>query len=186
MSQKTGASMDELRGDIVTQEWLDRHGTTVVWEKIGETYHRRVLNMGTADITIDPTTGRINSAKEADQSLLAWMVTRGILDETHSYYAMVFQDLRRYFRRCVDYRANTIYALEFFGGSNSGILETLYVRVCRIITPRQEQLIHRATEVKSTSLSRKMAWEDRGHYHSAFDALISAIDTVRKAEEENA
>jgi len=145
-------------------------------DRIGPTPER--VAKGDIRINTDPETGMFLSAQVTDTTVLAFLTGKGILDELHGYYANVFLDLRRYFLRRVAYRGNSVYALEFFGSSNSGVLETLYLRVCRGIGKQHEAVIRFATDAQSSNV--RMLTIHREVYQTAFDALIRSIDEARK------
>lgn len=127
--------------------------------------------------------GTIRYAKSSVVSVMDKLIDRRILDELHGYYANVLLDLQRYFQRRVAYRGNSIYATEFFSTSNSGILETLYLRVMRKLTREQERLIYSAAGMRYHPANDPFIFPHTIAYREAFDALVSAIDSVRKDTE---
>lgn len=165
-----------MRDEIVppTPEWLAQHE-------------------GRVHIDTDPN-GKFVGAARKDTTLLAWLLRREILTESHAYYAMVFLDMRHYFRRKVGYRPNNMYALEFFGSNNSGVLETIYLRVCRKIMGENERLLNYAMEMEADDTCRivrlakdpdnipnmKALAASCERITDAFDALVQAIDEARK------
>ncbi|WP_020476254.1 hypothetical protein [Zavarzinella formosa] len=158
---------------IDSSHWLPR-GSSVI--------NACRANKGDLEITVSD--GRISNATIKDGSLLGWMVERGILDELHRSYAMILMDMRITFRRQTGYKSNSIYALEFFGGSNSRILETLYLRVCRMIAgPTEQTVIHAMSRNAPETRHDMMAvWDSRHTYLAAFDRLVGALDEVREEE----
>lgn len=155
---------------IDTSHWLPR-GSSVI-----NAYR---ANKGDLDITVSEN--RISHAAIKDNSLLGWLVERGVLDELHRSYAMVFMDMKQCFRRPVGYKANSIYALEFFGGSSPSDLDTLYLRVCRLIMGTPEHYINLAIQAPRTDKATQSAWNNRGKYQHAFEKLAEAIESVSKA-----
>ncbi|WP_020469708.1 hypothetical protein [Zavarzinella formosa] len=158
---------------IDSSQWLPRNSSVI---------NACRANKGDLDITVSD--GRISNATIKDGSLLGWMVERGILDELHRSYAMILMDMRITFRRQTAYKSNSIYALEFFSGSNSRILETLYLRVCRLIAGLTEQTVIHAMSRNAPETRHDMmaVWDSRHTYLAAFDRLIGALDEVREEE----
>ncbi|WP_020474547.1 hypothetical protein [Zavarzinella formosa] len=158
---------------IDSSQWLPRNSSVINAQR---------ANKGDLDITVSD--GRISNATIKDGSLLGWMVERGILDELHRSYAMILMDMRITFRRQTGYKSNSIYALEFFSGSNSRILETLYLRVCRRIAgPTEQTVIHAMSRnAPETRHDMTAVWDSRHTYLAAFDRLVGALDEVREEE----
>ncbi len=160
---------------IDSSQWLPRNSSVVKPERIAK-----------GDMEVTLRDGRIAAAQVIDHSLLGELITRAVLDEHHRYYASVFLDMRRYFRRAVGYRGNPIYAREFFSVSNSGILETLYLRVCRLIGRDHERVIMTCLETAVFGAEDSREEMDcvlavvGGSCRLAFDALVRAIDEARK------
>lgn len=153
--------------DIDTSHWLPR-GSSVV-----NAYRAQ---KGDLDLVISD--GRISSATPIDQSLLGWLIDRGILGEDDRTSAMVFQDMQACFRRPVSHKGYSVYALEFIGGGTPSDMETLYLRICRIIAGKNESYITHAINQKAVALAKHSAWANRGHYQQAFESLKNAIDKV--------
>lgn len=164
---------------IDSSSWLPRDASVVKPERIAK---------GDMEVTIRD--GRIAAAQVIDRSLLGELITRGVLDEHHHYYAAVFLDMRRYFRRAVGYSGNPIYAKEFLSVSNSGILETLYLRVCRLIGRDHERTVMICLETAVFPDADGLAEMNRvlvliaPQARLAFDALVRSIDQARKEVEE--
>ncbi len=160
------------RDEIVppTKEWLDQHRDRV-------------------HIDTDAS-GRFIGAAKKDTTVLAWLLRHGRIDDSHGYYAMVFMDMRDRFRRRTAHAANMLYAAEHFGSDTSdGMFETIYLRVCRRIVGRTEQIITFAVERdcaelerlaadKSIAIQRRLSIECK-RVREALDQLIDAIDAVR-------
>lgn len=167
-----------MQDGIDSSHWLPR-GSSVI-----NAYR---ANKGDLDITISDN--RISHATPKDHSLLGWLIERNILEDTHRTYAMIFVDMQLCFRRPVGYKANSIYAFEFFGGNNPKDLDTLYLRVCRQIMGTTEYYINHALQTRLTDKNKLTAWANRGHYQHAFDKLAATIECVlkdyRDAQEKN-
>lgn len=124
--------------------------------------------------------GSIRYAQVHDRSVLAWLIERGTLDDLHGTYATIFLDLRHYFLRKVAYKGNSIYAAEFFSTSNSGVLETIYVRVMRFLDRDSERLIFHAIGARfhERDVPCLAPWGKR--YRAAFERLVEAVDEARR------
>lgn len=131
--------------------------------------------------------GIIDAAWQRRDALIDYLIALRILEDHHAYYAMVFYDLRRAFRRRVSYKSNSIYAAEFFGADTSdGHFETCYLRVCRQIAGKTETAIMFICDNPPTVTNKKAAYIGRFQAQAAFERLVSAIDDARKwADEQN-
>ncbi len=162
---------ERIGTDIVTPEWLDKHAIRVPL-KPGD------YRSETAWCRVDRH-GIITHAEEMDRSIKAELLRRDLLEEHHVYYANVFLDMRRYFKRIVDYSGNGLYALEFFSTDNSGILSTLYLRVCRHMGRDAERMVSHACDMRYHERNRQFVDPYVDKYREAFEALVKAIDSAR-------
>lgn len=171
---------------IDSSQWLPRDASVV-------NPHREAKGDLNGKVEGHGKTRRIVAAQVIDRSLLSELIRRGTLDEHHGYYASVFLDMRRYFRRLGGISGNPLYAKEFLSVSNSGVLESLYLRVCRLIGRDHERTI---TTCLQTAIYRPAENDpDREAMNAeidrvlaaiapqarlAFDTLVRSIDEARK------
>lgn len=119
-------------------------------------------------------------AEAVDDTVLAALVRARSLDQHHAFYAKVFRDLRSAFRRKLDYKANAVFAAEFFGADTSdGVFEMIYLRVCRRLRLPRERLVLYAIETPLGAPFARRALRRGGAYREAFDALADAVDEGR-------
>lgn len=124
--------------------------------------------------------GRIAYADPKDNSLLAYLVERGTLDETHHYYAGVLRDMRQAFLRCTTCKSNAIYAADHYGSDSSdGLFATLYIRVMNRLQPAQERLIARVCTLTANEVTKRAYGLCGASCRDAFDALGEAIQHAR-------
>ena len=123
---------------------------------------------------------RIAHAKIKDETVLAYLVERGTLDETHRYYAGVLRDMREAFLRCTTCKSNPIYAAEFYGSDGSdGMFATLYVAVIHRLKPPQERLIARVCTLAANEVTKRAYGLCGASCREAFNALGEAVEDAR-------
>lgn len=155
--------------DVVNPEWLTRHHVTIP-RATG------FFESETAWVKTDHT-GAIIEAGEKDQSALAYLIAREILDHYHAQYAMMFQDMHQCFFRKYGYAALSTYTLEFFSSFSVDQLDEVYERVCNDIGKKQVRaiLFVTVTPVSTVGIVAKLNAHHR-EYRTAFDHLAQAID----------
>lgn len=126
--------------------------------------------------------GNVVRASVRDNTVLADLIRRGVLDDLHGYYAKVYADMRKAFLAPVDSRCNPVYASEFFGSDGSGgVFATLYVRVGRKLRDADKRLV----EYGFQPVPPGRPTVPRDAFRHAFDALIRQIDQARKDAREH-
>lgn len=131
--------------------------------------------------------GRIAYADPKDETVLAYLVERGTLDEHHRYYAGVLRDMREAFLRCTTCKSNPIYAAEHYGADGSdGLFATLYIRVINRLQPPQERLIARVCTLTANDATKRAYGLCGAACREAFDALEAAVEDAREMAREAA
>jgi hypothetical protein len=170
-----------------------------VWEQDGDRITARMLNhlsgrpndiffltperMAKTDLLVGTTRNGVPACAEPNATtLLQRLAATGAMHQSDLRYGMVFSDLRQYFLRAVNFKANPIYAAEFFGGDTSdGRFETMYLWICDILGPKRVRAILYLLGTEATRDELARVHDHLPSYRDYFDALADATEQARSA-----
>jgi hypothetical protein len=160
----------ELTGDIVTEQWLQRHGITIP---------RASGVFSSAKGWVQVEHGTIIAAAETDERVIAWLVSRGVLDNADIDYAIAYatcRDAHRSYRKergvksCLD--------VKILGSSNSLSCEQtaeVFSIMCRELGQKYCRIIEYAWDtVRTPETSANKP------YRKAFSALAHSFRAAVK------
>lgn len=128
------SSEDDIWGDIVTPEWMNRHG--VVFDpKTGSLQGNAV-----ADISVN-SRGKISQAQVKNCSLLTMLAERRLIDQFHVDYALAYLELKRRFCRKTAHRSTSFRSPDGVRMEDESTADTVYILVSRQLRPRLEPYI---------------------------------------------